>query len=189
MRDLSDRFHHLRVRMRVLVSVEMGRLNSGSPYSLNLRPQFPLDFFRGYPSRAQSRHESDKRRGKSTLSIQERRNFLAWRNRCPANQDEMASDSQFRIRPCPLDRIIKRRAIRHQRCTRENSVSMSQNNSLVYAVCQTKVICIENQLFHFQRNALGQKRMISRANLEQDLKSGQEARMRGRMRQGNFHAR
>jgi hypothetical protein len=191
-RNPSERFHHLRVRMRMFVSVEMGRLNPGAAYSFNLRPQFPLNLLQGYPSGAQPRQEDSQRLGESSLLIYERRNFLARRNRCPANQYEMTSHSKFRIRPRPLDRPIERQAIRHQRRTRQNSISMSANDSLVYAVCQAKVVRIENQLFHFERGTFGQDRMIARANFEQDLKGDSlrnRATAEGWTRQGNFHAR
>src|SRR5208282_5997066 len=69
MRDFSEGFHYARVRMSVLVSVEVGGLDSGIPNFLNLSEEFLFDMFQANQAATDSRDERCKRLRQAAFRI------------------------------------------------------------------------------------------------------------------------
>jgi len=129
--------------MSMLVRIEMRDRNTRAQNLLDLRPKFLVrtDLF--------SRNR-DKKIRHSRRQVAERRC-----KRIPADQHQVRTDIQSGILPRTIGSIVKLSPIRHQSSGSENAVPMRFDNTPIYVACETKIVCIDDQLLQSAKPAPG----------------------------------
>ena len=131
--------------MRMFVRVQVRRIDSCSPYFLDLRSQLPF----GSPApgiipELQLGNEHRERIRQIAVRINQRSNIFPPRDALPADKNQVAAHSQIGISTGSLHCIVECRTVRHQRRTGENPFAMRANNSLIHAARHSKIIRVEN---------------------------------------------
>src|SRR5580693_7897672 len=93
--DFSQCFHHARMSVRMLVCVQMRRLDSSSSNSANLRAELTFDFLNANDPGADLGDKKWQRVWQIAACVYERGNTVLGRNALAADEHQMTANSQL----------------------------------------------------------------------------------------------
>lgn len=151
--------------MRMLVRIQVRRLDTNGTNSLNLRAELTFDFLTANDAGANLCDKQWQRVRQIAARVYERGNTVFGRNTLAANEDQMTANSQLLVGPGSLHGIVERLAVCHQRRAGENPIAMRTNDSVVHTTRHSKVVGVENELFHLGWNTSeGSPNIITQRN-------------------------
>ena len=174
--------------MRMLVTIQVARLDACGASLFDLRAQLAFDVALPYQSRTDSGDELWQSLRKKAGFVHKRRDFFGSGHRPASDKDEVASDSKSWIRASTGDGVIKSIRIRHESRACKYSLAVRSDDTFVDARRHAEVVGVENQFFH-RVGFAKQEEMVSRRDsttlLLRERENREDERARGsRTRRG-----
>ena len=134
-----------RIRVHVLVGVEMRQRRARRAQAPDLRREFLLDFVERHASREARGDERLPRMAETSLTIDERRN-VPWRQDRPAvNQREVAADAERGALAPARDRVVGRGRGRNQAGARQHAAPVRVEDPTVHADREAEVVRVDDE--------------------------------------------
>ena len=143
--------HHLedgRVRVHVLVGVEVRQADSFRPEAIDLGRELPFDFAQRHASRQAADDERPPRAGEASIAVDQRGHESGRQCRNAIDKGQVHTDAERRPGPQPADRICRRGRIGHQTGARQHALLVRIEDAGVDAGRQAEIVRVDDEGAH-----------------------------------------